>query len=119
MLSRTLNQIAQSPWANLVWAAIGVLVLVQMVAFYRVCTSQVERAHARQAVVTEQSNAMSDCLDYLARSTISSCSRPAARNADNGDPEAGSLAARDLPRSPRGAKAVVLGSPVPVSYVFH
>ena len=48
MLSRTLNQINQSPWAKLVWAGVAVLALVQVVLFYQLCTSQVARAHARE-----------------------------------------------------------------------
>jgi hypothetical protein len=90
MLSRTLNQFNQSPWAKLVWAGVGVVALVQVVAFYQLCTSQVARAQARETVAVEQRNALTDCLDYKHKSTISSCARQAA-----------------------------LGSVVPVSYVFH
>lgn len=58
MSSRTVNQIPQSPWARLVWAGIAVLALVQVVAFYRLCTSQVARAHARETMLMEQRNAL-------------------------------------------------------------
>ncbi len=112
MLSRTADQITQSPWARLVWSGIAVLALIQVVVFYRLCTSQVERAQVRETVFVQQRNALTDCLDYLHNSTISSCARH-ARNVDTG-----SLAARDLPRA-QLANHKVLSSAVPVSYVFH
>ena len=114
MLSRTFNQINQSPWGKLVWTGVGVVALVQVVAFYHLCTSQVARAHARETVAVEQRNALTDCLDYASRSTISSCSRQAAGNRN---PEAGSLASRDMPRL--RATQAAMSSVVPVSYVFH
>ena len=113
MLSRTLNQIDQSPWGKLVWAAVAVLALLQVVAFYRLCTSQVARAQARETVAVEQRNTLTNCLDYTHRSTISSC----ARGATGRDTDAGSLAARDLPRQ-RSSQAL-MSSVVPVSYVYH
>lgn len=114
MLSRTVDQITQSPWARLVWAGIAVLALIQVVAFYRLCTSQVEKAQVRETAFVQQRNALTDCLDYLDNSTISSCAR-LARNVDR---DTGSLAARDLPRA-QLANHKVLSSAVPVSYVFH
>lgn len=111
MFSRTLNQVVQSPWARLVWAAIAVLVLVQVVAFYRLCTGQVERARAREAIVLEQRNMLTDCLDSVHKSTISSCSRQGVRSAD-----AGSRMVRDLPQGRFGAQSA-FGGAVPVSYI--
>jgi hypothetical protein len=115
MLSRSFNQIAQSPWARLVWAGIAVLALIQVVVFYRLCTSQVQRAHAREVVAIEQRNALTDCLDYLHKSTISICARQAARSAVD---DATSLAARDMPHA-QLVNASMMSSAVPVSYVFH
>ena len=116
MLSRTVNQIQQSPWARLVWAGVAVLALLQVVAFYRLCTGQVARAQAREMMAVEQRNALTDCLDYLHKSTISSCARQAAgiRSADF---DSGSLANRDLPQV-RPTQAA-MSSVVPVSYAFH
>lgn len=115
MMSRTMNQLAQSPWARLVWAGIAVLALLQVVAFYRLCTGQVQRAHARETVALEQRNALTDCLDDLRRSTISSCARqvPGTQESD-----ATSLATRDLPRA-HIINASMTGSASPVSSVFH
>lgn len=115
MLSPTLSQINQSPWARLVWAGVAVLALIQVVAFYRLCTSQVARAQARETMAIEQRNALTDCLDYLHQSTISSCSRQAGGNRAGDD--SGSLANRDLPRMRSGQ--AVLSSVVPVSDVFQ
>lgn len=113
MLSPTLNQINQSPWAKLVWAGVGVVALVQVVALYQLCSSQVARANARETTAVEQRNALTDCLDYMNKSTISSCAR---RSAGSRGGE-GSLARRDMPQA-RSSQAV-LSSVVPVSYVFH
>ena len=114
MLSRTVDQIQQSPWARLVWAGVAVVALVQVAFLYNLCTSQVARAQARETIAVEQRNTLTDCLDYMHRSTISSCSRKAGRSADR---DSGSLANRDLPRA-RSSQAI-LSSVVPVSYVFH
>jgi tellurite resistance protein len=111
-LSRAVNQIPQSPWARLVWLGIAVLALVQVVAFYRVCSGQVQRAHARDTAALQQRNALTDCLDYEHNSTISSCARQA--RADDG---ADSPAARDMLRY-QASKAALNGA-VPVSYVFN
>lgn len=100
MLSRAVNQIAQSPWARLVWAGVGVLALIQVVAFYRLCMDQVAKAHARETILVQQRHAQTDCLKYMDGSTISSCSRQASRK--------------------RGAAGqALLNGAVPVSYVFH
>jgi hypothetical protein len=112
----SLNQINQSPWVRLVWAGVAVVALVQVVAFYRLCTSQVARAQARETMAVEQRNALTDCLDYMHKSTISSCARQALGMRGAGD-DAGSLATRDMPRV--RASQAVLSSAVPVSYVFH
>ena len=114
MLSRTLNQIDQSPWGKLVWAGVAVLALVQVVAFHRLCASQVARAQARETVAVEQRNTLTNCLDYTRRSTISSCARIAVGR----DAEAGSLVARDLPSRLRSSQPL-MSSVVPVSYVYH
>ena len=114
MLSRTLNQIDQSPWDKLVWAGVCVVALVQVVALYQLCTSQVARAQARETVAVEQRNALTDCLDYGQRSTISSCARQASGRAAD---DARSLVNRDMPRARPGQP--FMGAMVPVTYVFN
>lgn len=114
MLSRTFTQVAQSPWARLVWVAVAVLALVQVIALYQLCTGQVERARAREIVALEQRNALTDCLDSLNRSTISSCTRLGARS---NEAQAGALALRDMPQL--RTVAPMMAGPMPVNYVFH
>jgi hypothetical protein len=114
MLSRTFARVAQSPWARLVWATVAVLALVQVVAFYRLCTGQVERARARETVALDQRNALTDCLDSLHRSTISSCTRQGVR----ANEARASLAMREMPQLLTATPALLAGA-VPVSYVFH
>ncbi len=116
MLSRTVNQIQQSPWARLVWAGVAVLALLQVVAFYRLCTGQVARAQARETVAVEQRNALTDCLDSLHKSTISSCARQAS-GVRSADVDSGSLANRDMPQLQPTQAGLI--SAVPVSYVLH
>ena len=116
MLSRTFNRIAQSPWAKLVWAVVAVLVLVQVVAFYRLCMSQVERASQRQTVAVEQRNSLNDCLDFQRKSTISSCNRSAT--ARTSSELTNSLLSRDMSRA-RSSNQFVFSGAVPVGDVFH
>ncbi len=49
------------------------LALVQMLAFYMVCSHQVRKQHARQTAAEVERMAQSDCLRYLSNSTIASC----------------------------------------------
>ena len=114
MLSRTFNQIAQSPWAKLIWAGVAVLALIQVVVLYQLCISQVERAQHRETVAVEQRNSFSDCLDSR-KSTISSCNRRATARTST---DTNSLSSRDMPRA-RTSNSSVFSGAVPVSYVFH
>lgn len=113
MLSRTVDQLNQSPWAKLVWAAIAVIALIQLAAFYNVVTNQVDKAKARDMVVTSQRNALADCLDYRNNSTIASCAQQVLGRSD----EDSSLAARDLPRVNGSEKQTVSAATIPVSFV--
>ena len=113
MLSRTFNQIAQSPWAKLIWAGVAVLALIQVAVLYQLCASQVERAQQREIVAVEQRNSF-DCLDSR-KSTISSCNRRATVRTGA---DTNSLSSRDMPRA-RTSNASVFTGAVPVSYVFH
>src|SRR6478735_9135955 len=59
---------------RLFWAALGALVLLQLVAFWMVCSHQVRQAEVRDNAVAVQQMALSDCLQYIPGSTIASCS---------------------------------------------
>jgi hypothetical protein len=66
----------QQPLAQnrLFWTAVGALVLLQLVAFWMVCSHQVRQAEVRDNAVAVQQMALSDCLQYIPGSTIASCS---------------------------------------------
>ena len=65
---------AQLPQNRLLWIALGALVLVQLVAFWMVCSQQVRQAEVRDNAIAVQQMALSDCLQYIPGSTIASCS---------------------------------------------
>jgi hypothetical protein len=59
-----------------VWLVLAGVVATQLLAFYLLCTHQVRKAENRRAAVEVQQMAHNDCLQYLAQSTIGSCSVP-------------------------------------------
>jgi hypothetical protein len=59
---------------RLLRVALVALVLLQLVAFWMVCSHQVRQAEVRDTAITVQQMALSDCLQYIPRSTIASCS---------------------------------------------
>ena len=65
---------AQLQQNRLLWIALGALVLVQLVAFWMVCSQQVRQAEVRDTAIAVQQMALSDCLQYIPGSTIASCS---------------------------------------------
>ena len=66
----------QQPLAQnrLFWTMLGALVLMQLVAFWMVCSHQVRQAEVRDNAIAVQQMALSDCLQYIPGSTIASCS---------------------------------------------
>ena len=73
MLSRALDSRARAPGF---WLMLSGLVFTQLLAFYLLCSHQVRKAENRRAAVEVQRLAHADCLQYLAQSTIGSCSVP-------------------------------------------
>jgi len=59
---------------RLFWTMLGALVLMQLVAFWMVCSHQVRQAEVRDNAIVVQQMALSDCLQYIPGSTIASCS---------------------------------------------
>lgn len=106
-----------SPRAKLLWAMVGLLVMVQMVALYMLCDSQMDKARQRQAALHLQQVAINDCLQYSPDTTIGACIRRAA--AVRGD--------SGLPRgadTPQGADTLaaapqVLSTAMPVSFSYR
>jgi hypothetical protein len=76
MLSRLLDPRDGMPRQPVFWLVLAAIVSTQLMAFYLLCTHQVRKAENRLAEVEVQRMAQSDCLQYLAQSTIGSCSAP-------------------------------------------
>ncbi|AEG94320.1 hypothetical protein [Ramlibacter tataouinensis] len=58
---------------RLLWTVLGSLVALQLLAFYMLVSHQVRKAQARDAQVQVERMALHDCLQYVANSTIGSC----------------------------------------------
>ena len=76
MLSRLLDPREGMPRQPLFWLVLAAIVVTQLMAFYLLCTQQVRKAENRRAEAEVQRMANADCLQYLAQSTIGSCSAP-------------------------------------------
>jgi hypothetical protein len=59
---------------RLFWTMLGALVVLQLVAFWMVCSHQVRQAEVRDNAMAVQQMALADCLQYNPGSTIASCS---------------------------------------------
>lgn len=102
-----------SPRAKFIGAVAGVLVVVQMVALYKLCDGQMDRAHQRQAALNQQQLAVNDCLRHSVDTTIGDCMLRASATPDKASPV------------PRGADAVAVAAPavltsaMPVSFSYR
>lgn len=76
MLSHLLDPREGMPREPGFWLVLAAVVATQLLAFYLLCTHQVRKAENRRAAVEVQRMAHADCLQYLAQSTIGSCSLP-------------------------------------------
>ena len=76
MPSRLLDSRPGMSRQPLFWLVLAAIVATQLMAFYLLCTHQVRKAENRRAEAEVQRMANADCLQYLAQSTIGSCSAP-------------------------------------------
>jgi hypothetical protein len=86
MLSRLLASSADVPSRSVFWAVVSTLALVQLVAFWMLCSHQVRKAEVRDATLQVQRVAISDCLRYIPHATLHGCAArvdPAARDDGN------------------------------------
>lgn len=102
----------ESPRAKLFWAVVGVLVMVQVVALYLLCDSQVSKARDRQAALQRQQVAINDCLQYSPETTIGACMRRAAAKPDGDAPSRGTTAMAS-------AAPAVLSTAMPVNFSYR
>ncbi|MBI2772607.1 MAG: hypothetical protein HYX47_23505 [Burkholderiales bacterium] len=81
-----LHDFADTPRKKLLWSALAVVAAFLLAAFYMVCSQQVQKAQMREAQWTVQRNAVTDCLDFMPKSTVGGCRQhlTAARGTDGG-----------------------------------
>ena len=84
MLSQLLEKVTNLSRGQWLWALLPVLVLGQLVAFWMLCSHQVQRAHERDASVQVQRMALADCLSYMPGATTSSCAAQFDSTRDDG-----------------------------------
>lgn len=96
---------------KLLWPVLVTLVVVQLVAFWMLCSHQVRKAEVHNATVQMQRVAVSECLRYVPRATLNSCahrvdprSRPDVLMAGDGAP---------------GARRAVMSTVVPVGFSYR
>jgi len=83
MLSRLLAMSAEPQSRRIFWTVVSALALVQLAAFWMLCSHQVRRAEVRDATQQVQRIAISDCLQYIPHATLHGCAArvdPAARD---------------------------------------
>jgi hypothetical protein len=73
MLTRLLARTADMPSRTIFWAVVSSLVLVQLAAFWMLCSHQVRKAEVRDATLQVQRMAISDCLQYIPHATLHGC----------------------------------------------
>ena len=86
MLSRLLASSAGLQSRKAFWAGVGAVALVQLGAFWMLCSHQVRKAEVRDATLQVQRVAISDCLQYIPHATLHRCAArvdPAAQDDGN------------------------------------
>jgi hypothetical protein len=74
------------------WVVLGVLVAVQLVAFWLLCSQQVQKADTRHSEETAAQMALTDCLQYTPGATPATCASRlgiATAAADAAQPDSG------------------------------
>lgn len=104
------GKIAALPRDKLLRRALLVLVAVQLLAFWMLCSHQVRKAEVRDATLQVQRVAVADCLRYIPRATLNSC---AARVDPGRQPS--TMAAETAP----GAGRTGMSTTVPVSFAYR
>ena len=104
------------------------VVVVQLIAFYMLCSHQMRKAEVRGTAVQVQQMAINDCLQYVPDSTIASCAaRVAPLNPDGSIPKADTPSAlsSDAPRGSKGSgvdgspRSSLAASTVPVRFSYR
>ena len=77
-LPRLLDNTADTRRDVMMWGVLAALVIVQVAAFWMLCTHQVRKAQERDAAIQSQRMAVADCLQYLPGATLATCASGAA-----------------------------------------
>ena len=72
---------AETSPGKLFWLVVLTLMLGQIAAFWMLCTDQVRKAQARDAMLQVERMAMTDCLRYIPKATLNSCASRIAAGA--------------------------------------
>jgi hypothetical protein len=73
LLDRFLDPQTRLPRHKGVWAVLGALIAIQLVALWLLCNQQVHRAQARHAEQAEQQVALADCLRSVRGASLGHC----------------------------------------------
>jgi hypothetical protein len=106
MLSHLIEITPEISREKLLWAVVVALVAGQLLAFWMICSHQVRQAEVRDAALQVERVAISDCLQYIPRATVTSCASRIAMP----DREATGAASISPAR---------LGSNLPANFAFH
>ena len=120
MLTRIADQIAESPRESLFVATVAVAAAALLVAFYLVCSGQVQRAELRDSTLKTQRLAVANCMDYSHKATLSSCIAQVAGiqgETSQVQPEGGFIRA-SLGQPVTGGKGAI-GAMTPVSFSYR
>jgi hypothetical protein len=60
------------------WGAVALLAVAQLVAFWRLCETQITKAQVRDGMLHSQRLAIRDCLQNLPGASLSGCVREVA-----------------------------------------
>lgn len=116
MPSPMIDTRADTTKGKLFWAVITALVLMQIVAFWMLCSQQVAKAQVRDATLKVERTALADCLQYSPNATLSGC---VSRVAPHRSALATVMAAGDKVAESGGMNRSAMNSTVPVSFVFR
>lgn len=77
---------AESHRAKFLAAALGMVALLQLAAFYALCADQVRKANARDAGVQQRHAALAQCLQSYSHTTIAGCHAQVRQGFNDGAP---------------------------------
>jgi len=105
-----------TPRGKLLGAAGGILVAVQVVAFYMLCDGQMDKARERHAALQQHQMAINDCIRFSSDTTIGGCmQRAAAAQAERGSTVARSAS----PNAVAAATPAVMTTAMPVAFSYR